>query len=85
MFSFVMPYLFNPNEANLGAKTAFIFGGLSFLSLIYVWFYQPETSGRTYEELDEMFVKHIPARKFKSHRPETELGGQETTSAMQEK
>ncbi|OJJ44590.1 hypothetical protein ASPZODRAFT_160680 [Penicilliopsis zonata CBS 506.65] len=67
MFSFVMPYLFNPDEANLGAKTTFVYGGLSVLCLIYLYFYQPETSGRTYEELDEMFIDRVPARKFRNH------------------
>jgi SP family general alpha glucoside:H+ symporter-like MFS transporter len=64
MWSFVLPYLFNPSEANLRSKTAFIFGGLSVISLIYLWWYQPETSGRSYEELDEMFMKRISARAF---------------------
>lgn len=77
LWSFVLPYIFNPNEANLGAKTAFIFGGLSVISLAYLWLYQPETSGRSYEELDEMFMKRIPTRKFKSYRPEAETKGQE--------
>jgi MFS transporter, SP family, general alpha glucoside:H+ symporter len=76
MFSFVYPYLFNPNEANLGAKVTFIFGGFGVLAVIYMWFYQPETSGRSYEELDEMFVKRIPARKFKSYLTEVEQRGQ---------
>ena len=70
MWSFVLPYIFNPNEANLGAKTAFIFSGLCIISLAYMWLFQPETSGRTYEELDEMFMKQVPARKFKSYKTE---------------
>ena len=73
MWSFVLPYLFNPNEANLGAKTAFIFGGLSLISLAYLWLFQPETRGRTYEELDEMFTKHVRTRNFKSYQTEIEL------------
>lgn len=83
MFSFVLPYIFNPNKANLGAKTSFIFGGLGIFCLVYIWFYQPETSGRTYDELDEMFTKHIPARNFKSYRPEAALRAQEATAALQ--
>lgn len=54
--------LFNPDQANLGGRLGFIFGGLSLLCLMYLWFYQPETAGRTYEELDEMFMKNVPAR-----------------------
>lgn len=67
MWSFVLPFLFNPDKANLGAKVAFLFGGLAILSLIFLWFYLPETAGRTYEELDEMFIMKVPARKFRSY------------------
>ncbi|KAK3938175.1 general substrate transporter [Diplogelasinospora grovesii] len=82
MWSFVLPYLFNPDKANLGAKVAFIFGGLSVLSLVYIWFYQPETAGRTYEELDEMFMKAVPARKFKSYKPEAQAKGEAVKAAL---
>ena len=68
MWGLVLPYLFNPDKANLGAKVTFIFGGLSVLSTIYLWFYQPEVAGRSYEELDEMFRKRVPAREFKAYR-----------------
>lgn len=76
MWSFVLPYLFNPDKANLGAKLAFIFGGLAVLSLVYLWFCLPETAGRTYEELDEMFVKGISAREFKDFKPEAQVKGE---------
>lgn len=66
MWAFVIPFLFNPDQANLGAKVTFIFGGLSILSTIYFWFFQPEVAGRSYEELDEMFMKRVPAREFKT-------------------
>lgn len=64
--------MFNPDKANLGAKIAFIFGGACFLCIIYLFFYQPETSGRSYQELDEMFAKHIPAREFKHYKSTTQ-------------
>ncbi|KAH8812998.1 putative maltose permease [Xylogone sp. PMI_703] len=76
MWSFVLPYLFNPDKANLGAKVTFIFGGLSVFCVIYLWFYQPETSFRSYEELDEMFMKKIPARRFKSYKTNVEKRGE---------
>lgn len=84
MWSFVLPYLFNPDKANLGAKIAFIFGGLSVLSCVYLWFYQPETAGRTYEELDEMFVKGVPARNFKGYVPEAQVLGQTAKETLTE-
>jgi SP family general alpha glucoside:H+ symporter-like MFS transporter len=57
MWAFVIPYLFNPDQANLGARVAFIFGAFAVLSTIYLWIYQPETSGRSFAELDEMFMR----------------------------
>lgn len=75
MWSFVLPYLFNPNEANLGAKVSFIFGGLCVICLVYLWFVQPETTGRTYAELDEMFMRKVPARKFKTYKTDAEAMG----------
>ena len=75
MWSFVLPYLFNPDQANLGAKVSFVFGGLCVICLVYLWFFQPETTNRTYGELDEMFMKKIPARKFKGYRTDAEAIG----------
>ncbi|RDW59267.1 MFS hexose transporter [Coleophoma crateriformis] len=75
MWAFVLPFIFNPNEANLGGKTGFIFVGFSFLALVYMFFYQPETAHRTYEEIDELFAKRVPARAFKTYQTEAELKG----------
>ncbi|KAJ5293792.1 hypothetical protein N7508_008613 [Penicillium antarcticum] len=61
--------------ANLGAKVTFIFGGLCVISLVYLWFCQPETASRTYAELDEMFVNEVPARKFKAYQTDAEAMG----------
>jgi SP family general alpha glucoside:H+ symporter-like MFS transporter len=72
MWAFVIPYLFNPDQANLGAKVAFIFGALSVLSTVYLWSYQPETSGRSFAQLDEMFVKKVSARRFETYKTEEE-------------
>lgn len=60
----VMPYLFNTKEANLGGKTGFIFGGISFCCFLWCFFRLPESRGRTFEELDILFSRRVPARKF---------------------
>jgi MFS transporter, SP family, general alpha glucoside:H+ symporter len=36
------------------------------LSIIYTYFRIPEPSGRTFAELDLLFERKVPARKFKS-------------------
>ena len=76
MWSFVLPYLFNPDKANLGGKVGFIFGGLSFPCIAFLWWFQPETKGRSYEELDEMFTKRIPVRQFATYYPEAQKKGE---------
>ncbi|SPO04116.1 related to maltose permease [Cephalotrichum gorgonifer] len=76
IIAFVAPFLFNPDKANLGAKTTFIFAGLVLGAVVFVWFYLPETTGRTFEELDEMFMKRVPARKFKSYKTDAEARNQ---------
>ncbi|KAI1485034.1 general substrate transporter [Biscogniauxia mediterranea] len=80
MLAFVLPFLFNPDQANLGAKVSFIFAGFSVFCTLYLWLCQPETAGRSYEELDELFIKKVPARKFKGYKTDTEMKGQQAVS-----
>ncbi|KAH8895877.1 general substrate transporter [Thozetella sp. PMI_491] len=61
------PYLLNPGSANAGAKIEFLWGGLSIFSFLWSFFRLPETSNRTYEELDTLFDRRVPAREFKNY------------------
>lgn len=47
--AFTLPYLFDPEEANLGSQIGFIYGPLTCVSLLFVYFCVPETRGRTLE------------------------------------
>lgn len=62
----VEPYLINPTEANLKGKTAFVWMATAIITLIWCIFRLPETKGLTYEELDILFEKGVPAWRFKS-------------------
>ncbi|KAH3680204.1 hypothetical protein WICMUC_000469 [Wickerhamomyces mucosus] len=64
----VEPYLINPGNANLKGKTAFVWFATAFLTWIWSIFRLPETKDRTYEELDILFEKRVPARKFSSYQ-----------------
>jgi SP family general alpha glucoside:H+ symporter-like MFS transporter len=75
MWSFTLPYLFNPDKLNLGGRLGFVFGGLSVVCLIYRRFCLPETRGRTYEELDDMFRERISARRFGENRTKVHVPG----------
>ena len=67
MWSFVLPYMFNVDQADMGSKINFIFAGCCFFSLYFFYFYLPETANRSYEEVDEMFKANVPARKWRSY------------------
>lgn len=51
-------------NAGWGQKTGLFFGGITAVYLIPCILLFPETKGRTYEELDELFERNIPAWKF---------------------
>jgi len=63
----LLPYLLNPDKANLGGKITFIFFGTSLPVCLYLFFCLPEMKGRSVVEIEEMFQDRVPARKFKDH------------------
>jgi hypothetical protein len=66
VWSFVLPYMMNPDEANLKGKIGFFYGGILAISNVGIFFTYPETKDRTFGELDKLFAMGIPARKFSS-------------------
>jgi hypothetical protein len=66
VISFTVPYLLDAKYAGLHSKVAFIYGGIAILGLIWAWLFFPELKSRSLEEIDEMFIAKVPARKFKS-------------------
>jgi len=64
LFGFVLPYIFNPDQGNLRAKTGFVFAGLCILGVVTTFFTVPEMKGRTPAEIDRMFELGLSARKF---------------------
>jgi SP family general alpha glucoside:H+ symporter-like MFS transporter len=57
-------YFMNPQAWNLKGYTGFVWGGTCFLMFIWSYFRLPETWNRSYHELDVLFAKRVPARKF---------------------
>jgi hypothetical protein len=66
-FNFAIPYMVNPDEANLKGKVGFIFGGLALIATTWSWFFVPELKGRTFDEIDRMFQAKVPPRKMGSY------------------
>ncbi|KAL1413457.1 hypothetical protein Q8F55_001224 [Vanrija albida] len=72
IFNYCVPLMLSDQYAGWGAKTGFFFGPLAFLFTILVWFTVPETKGRSYAELDELYEKRIPAWRFKETKTASE-------------
>jgi MFS transporter, SP family, general alpha glucoside:H+ symporter len=62
----ITPRMLNPTAWNWGAKAGLFWAGLCFICLAWTFFRLPEPKGRTYGELDVLFERNVPARKFKS-------------------
>jgi SP family general alpha glucoside:H+ symporter-like MFS transporter len=60
----ITPYMLNPTAWNWKAKTGFFWAGSCTLCLLWCFFRLPESKGRTFAELDELFNQKINARKF---------------------
>lgn len=54
------------NELRVG----FFWGGTSLIVLVWAFFRLPETKGRSFEQLDVLFARKVPARRFKTTEPE---------------
>jgi MFS transporter, SP family, sugar:H+ symporter len=64
LVNFTVPYLLSPPYANLQSKVGFIFGSITLLSCVFIYFCVPECKGRTLEEIDTMFNEKVPVRQF---------------------
>ncbi|KAF7185541.1 Major facilitator-type transporter ecdD [Pseudocercospora fuligena] len=70
LIQYVSPYLQDEGYANLQGKIGFIWGSCAFVAAMWVLFVLPEMSGRSLEELDELFEKRVNVWKFKKYKTE---------------
>ncbi|RMZ78327.1 hypothetical protein DV738_g3839, partial [Chaetothyriales sp. CBS 135597] len=66
LFGTLTPYMLNPSQWALGAKTGFVFAGTCLISLTATIFFVPETKDRSYAELNILFREKVPAWRFKT-------------------
>ncbi|KAG7110565.1 glucose transporter rco-3 like protein [Verticillium longisporum] len=65
--NFSIPYLlFDP--ANLGSRLGFIFGAVAVVSVCFTWLFVPECKGKSLEQIDLMFNRGVPLRRFGSYK-----------------
>ncbi|KAK0612466.1 general substrate transporter [Bombardia bombarda] len=55
--TFTAPYFINPSSLNWGPKYGYIWFPSCVVALLWVFFFLPETKGRTLEEIDEMVCR----------------------------
>ncbi|KAL2202409.1 alpha-glucosides permease MPH2/3 [Sarocladium strictum] len=56
----------DPTAWNWGAKTGMFYFGFCLLWVVWIFFFLPETKERTFAEIDYLFKKKTPARKFRN-------------------
>jgi SP family general alpha glucoside:H+ symporter-like MFS transporter len=66
VINIINPRMLNPTAWNLGAKSAFLWGALGVVGVVWTFFRLPEPKGRTFGELDVLFEDRVPARKFRT-------------------
>ncbi|KAF2108079.1 general substrate transporter [Lophiotrema nucula] len=69
VYVYIAPHMLNAPALGL-SNTVFFWCGTGTMIYVFVWFLVPETKGRTFAELDELFERKIPAWKF--HKTEVE-------------
>ncbi|KAH8652630.1 general substrate transporter [Tricladium varicosporioides] len=60
--TFVVPYIYNVDAGNLGARTGFVFAGTSLLVILGTWYFVPDTTRMTAEEIDHAYERGLPSR-----------------------
>lgn len=72
LVSYTTPYFINPEQLNWGPNYAYIWGAACAILGFWSWAFLPETKGRSLEQIDELFRKRVPSRKFKTFAVESQ-------------
>ncbi|KXJ84931.1 general substrate transporter [Microdochium bolleyi] len=62
---FLGSYMLNPTGGNLGGKCGYVWGATGLFCFVVAYFYLPEMKGRSYREIDILFKRKTPARRWK--------------------
>ncbi|KAH9231592.1 hypothetical protein K456DRAFT_1840614 [Colletotrichum gloeosporioides 23] len=67
LLSSVFPFFINPDQLNWGGKVMFLFVGAEVFILALLFWFQPETKNRTYQDIDFLYANRVPPRKFANY------------------
>ncbi|KAF9873328.1 MFS maltose [Colletotrichum karsti] len=62
---FLSTYMLNSTGVDLGGRCGYVWAATGFVCFVISFFYLPEMKGRSVREIDIMFKRRIPARKWK--------------------
>ncbi|KAJ5297300.1 hypothetical protein PENANT_c005G02896 [Penicillium antarcticum] len=62
---FLASYMLNTEKWNLGGKSGYVWAGTAFFCTVMSWIWVPEMKHRSFREIDILFRRHVPARKWK--------------------
>ncbi|KAF5661200.1 mfs sp general alpha glucoside:h+ symporter [Fusarium heterosporum] len=62
---FLSSWMLNPTGANLGGKCGYVWAGTGAFCLACAYIWLPEMKNRSYREIDILFKRKVPARKWK--------------------
>lgn len=62
---FLSSYMLNTDKWNLGGKSGYIWAGTALFCTVLSWMFIPEMKDRSFREIDILFNRHVPARKWK--------------------
>ncbi|OQV00276.1 hypothetical protein CLAIMM_05794 [Cladophialophora immunda] len=82
VFQWSVSYMISPDAGDMGVKAVYVWAGLLIPTTILLWLYYPETFGRTYWELDELYERKIPAWKFKNTPTLSDQSGHKNKTLM---
>ena len=68
-----VPQITAADAGNLSAKAYLIFGGCMLVITILAFFLLPETKGRSFVEVDELYEKRVPAWRWSSFQTTSRL------------
>jgi SP family general alpha glucoside:H+ symporter-like MFS transporter len=62
---FLSSYMLNDDKWHLGGKSGYVWAGTAFICTFMAWLWVPEMKDRSFREIDILFKRHVPARKWK--------------------
>lgn len=61
---FLSSYMLNTDQWNLAGKSGYVWAGTAFICTAMAWIWIPEMKDRSFREIDILFKRRVPARKW---------------------